>query len=174
MTLVVEEWQRREKRTISALPPGTRRYLILSFGTWDLARRNIKYFINSSLPTLRIFLDSIQRDNILRKVRVFVTTVPAVLEAAYEDPDNPGEHSCLRNNAALAAVNTLLAETISSYQNVHLVDWFEVSVSRSREANDGIHFVAYDKSRTKILPILNDVGKAMTMLLVDQLCLFEK
>ena len=174
MQLVINDWKRREKKAIAALPPGTRRYLVLSFGTWDLARRKVKYFVKNSIPLLLTFLESVQRDSVLARVKIIVTTVPAVLEGAYKDYSHPGYHSCLRNNALLAAVNALIAAAIKRFLNVYLVDWFEISVSRTNFATDTIHYLKYDKKVKKTLSSLNDIEKIMTMTLADQICSLEK
>lgn len=126
---------------------------------------NIKYFVSRSLPAFREFLESLRKDKVLSQVKVIVTTIPAIWEHTYAVSRLGGLHTNLRNNAMLAAANRLLADTVHAFDNVALVDWFEVTVSRSLKATDKNHYVT-----AKGQPTLNDVGLAMTRLLVESVC----
>jgi hypothetical protein len=101
----------------------------------------------------------------MSRVRVIVTTAPAVWEQTYAFSNLGGLHSNLRNNAMQAAANRLLADTVLAFNDVTLADWFAVTVSRSLEALDNTHYVKVRRE-----PELNDVGLAMMKLLVEDIC----
>jgi hypothetical protein len=101
----------------------------------------------------------------MSRVKVIVTTTPAVWEQTYAFLNLGGLHSNLRNNAMLAAANRLLADTVLAFNDVALADWFAVTVSRSLQALDNTHYVNVKRKHE-----LNDVGLAMMKLLVEDLC----
>jgi hypothetical protein len=155
-------WKTREKSRVNLSQ--VRRTLVISFGTWDMMRVNIKYFVSKTIPILRTFLESRRQDVHLSRVKVVLTTIPAAVESPYIDQRHAPARYDLRNNAMLAAANHLLVETALMFDDVTIVDWFSVTVARSSAATDHIHYL---KPGTKSL---NDVGIAMMRLLVDQMC----
>jgi hypothetical protein len=163
------KWQKRERRLASLSnklnqSSTDRRTLVISFGTWDTARIHVKYFLTKALVMLHNFFELRRSDTILSKVKVVITTIPAVTEQPYIDVKHPTAHSCLSNNAMLAAVSRLLADIALKFDDVSIADWFGVSLSRSHETDDGIHHLRFDGVH------LNDVGLGMMRLLVEQVC----
>jgi hypothetical protein len=155
-------WITREKSGVKRLQ--VRQTLAISFGTWDLMRVNIKYFVTKTIPILRTFLESRRLDVDLSRVKVVLTTIPAAFELPYIDPRYAPVRYDLRNNAMLAAANRLLVETALMFDDVIIADWFSVTVARSSAATDRVHYLKEDTTS------LNDVGIAMMRLLVDQMC----
>ncbi len=64
-----------------------------------------------------------------------------------------------------AAANRLLADIVYAFDDVALADWFAVTVSRSLEARDDIHYMNVTRQLD-----LNDVGLAMMRMLVEHVC----
>jgi hypothetical protein len=114
---------------------------------------------------LRAFFEHIRRDTILSKIKVIVTTVPAVREDFYLDWTRPGSvvHTNLRNHAMMAAAMTLLTDLVREFSDLVLVDWFKPTVSRCNEAAEGgVHYTQQNQ--------LNDVGLTLMRLLADEMC----
>lgn len=187
MVTAVNEWTQREKRRLSRQPARTdgeeephnnypfvvsfarrptkrRRVMVLAIGTWDLSYRHVKYFLSSALPALRAFLDMRRGDRALSAVKVIIANVLAVNEASNLDLQRPGERTKWRSQALVAAANALLGDVVRQYSDVTLVDWFSVTVARSLQATDGLHYLLPGTQQH------NDVGLAMTRLLVEHMC----
>jgi hypothetical protein len=75
-------------------------------------------------------------------------------------------HYCLRNNAALAAINRMLMDTVQTFDDVSIADWFAISVHRTVQAYDDIHYVR----QFEPVPLLSATGIAMTRHLVEKVC----
>ena len=117
--------------------------IILCFGTWDAAYRNIKYFAEQTTKILRKFFASISADPFFSHVKFFVLTTPAWKERAEEFINNnfpyPLTRKNLRNNVLLAAEVSLTIEMLKDFPNVFVLDYYSISISRSNEMTDNYH-----------------------------------
>jgi hypothetical protein len=164
----LHKWSVRERERASvngSRSASVRRRLIISFGTWDTHNINIKYFVSKALPMIRQFFELRQSDAVLSQVKVIITTTPAVREYPYMDSQYPTAHSCLRNNALLAAANRLLVDTVQMFDDVSVVDWFGITAPYTEQARDLYHYV-WEQDPLKLSP----TGVAMTRLLIQAVC----
>ena len=162
----IKRWETKQKILVMAKHLKIiRPCLILSAGTWDLQLINVKYFVNHALPALHHFFNYSKHDSVFSKIKIFVTTAPAIQEAAHQDQKHLPAKRNLGNNALIAAAMDLLTQVVEPFDHVTLVDWFAMTVSRTLKASDKIHYI------TKEEKVLNDVGWTMTRLLFEHLCL---
>jgi hypothetical protein len=125
--------------------------LVLSFGTWDVAFRNITQLVQYGMPAFSQWLHDIRPELDSGRVRVIIFTPPAQGENLnFSNPLQPTNRTDLRNNALVASVVSLIRDAVRDkatgnktvLPNVHIVDYFAMTFARRGESVDGIHYIA--------------------------------
>ena len=146
--------------------------VLISFGSWDAMFRNVKYFARYTMSALVKFFETIRDDSLFSRVKFYVLTVPAV-------PDTPRRLSNkvidnkirdLRNNALLAAIAGLIIYALKEFQNVVVLDYFAITVSRNNEALDATHFLRPEVNNDTV-DMHGPIGIAAVKLLLENMCL---
>lgn len=168
----LQQWAARERqRASNAFQDNAlaeRRRLIIAFCTWDIMRVNLRYLVSKGLAMIRSFLEDRRADHVLSKVKIVLATISAAPEHDFKDTNfaNATVHYCLRNNAALAAINRMLIDTVQTFDDVSVADRFAISVHRTVQAYDDIHYVR----QFEPVPLLSATGVAMTRHLIEKVC----
>ena len=145
------------------------RIVVLGFGTWDAAFRNIKYYFRFTTKILSEFFSSIKGDPTYSQVKFYVLTAPAWKERSQENRKLPLKRRNLRNNALLAALVSLTFETLKGYPNVFLVDYYSMSLSRSNEMVDNYHYIV-PQVKKKNVSMVGPVGMTAAKVLLENIC----
>ena len=143
--------------------------VLLSFGTWDAALRNMKYFAENTTTILKQFFKTISDDPSFSGVKFFVLTAPAWRERADENNKPPFERKNLRNNPQLAATVYWTVEILKSFPNIGLLDYYSISISRCDEMADAHHYIIPAVIENKAT-MLGPVGITTANLLLEKMC----
>jgi hypothetical protein len=142
--------------------------LVISTGSWDVAYRNISLFVQYGLPALKRFFDAVQKHLDANRMRIVVITAPAFSEQFNtRDIGRPYNRTDLRNNAIIAAVNSLISGIIRNRKNVVKVDFFAMTYCRWQETVDGCHYLRYD---WRLRVTRSEVGMAVKDELTSVMC----
>ena len=142
---------------------------IISAGSWDIANRHVQHFVWNSIQILKSLVQTLGEIAKQLGTKVIVINLPSYNEMSSVLWQNNVRYD-LRNGAVLAAVNALLSEAFHSYDNVILLDWFEISRSRNDETiGDSIHYIRPYLFHDGI-HMIGDVGIAMANSLISELC----
>ena len=144
--------------------------LAAGFGSWDSAFRNISQFVFYSIPALRNFLDAINGNSkLLAATKVVVYNVPAGnFKTNFSSSRHPLKRTELRNDALIAAVNSLIADVVRNRPNVKLVDFYAITLPRKTEAVDRVHYLKFDSKGTKVIG--SEPGITAANLVLSNVC----
>ena len=147
--------------------------IILCFGTWDAAYRNVKYFAEQTLKVLRKFFASISADPIFSHAKFFVLTASAWKERAEEFINNnfpyPTQTKKLAQNCFAAADVSLTIETLKDFPNIFKQDCYSMPISRSYEMTDNYHYIKLEDTKVGTA-IVGPVGLAASKVLLEKMC----
>jgi hypothetical protein len=95
------------------------------------------------LPALEQFFYTVQNYLDANRMRIVVLTAPAFSEQFNtSNPFRPYDRGDLRNNAIIAAANSLISDVIKDRKNVK-VDFFAMTYCRWHEAVDWCHYIKF-------------------------------
>ena len=145
--------------------------VLLSFGAWDAALRNPKYFVKYTTEVLKQFFTTVLGDPILSHVKFFVLTAPALKDRAGENDKLPIKQQKLLHNPLVAATVFFTADILKSFPNVDLLDFYAISISRVNEVADKYHYLAPQITENKAT-MVGPVGIIAANLFLEKICEF--
>ena len=172
LKMAMQEWLANQKKILqSENILNTSYVIVLQFGTWDLAFRNIKYFIFHTIPTIRRLLEAIKSDALLSKSKVVIWGPPAFREYDGDfDQVNPVLRLDLRNNALIAAANAMIRDVAASLHSTVFVDYYTQTFCRIHETIDRTHYL-WANVRNNSISMEGAVGIVSAKLLLRHVCL---
>ena len=147
--------------------------LVAGFGAWDAAFRNISQFVYYSIPALRTFFDAITTNaKLLANTRIVIYNVPAVTRnEIYDLSMHPLTRKELRNNALIAAINSLIADVVRKRPNIKLIDFYAMTLPRKNEAVDGQHYINVEVVKNERQIFISEPGITAANHLLSNICM---
>ena len=145
--------------------------VLLSFGSWDAAVRNPKYFAKYTTVILKQLFTTILDDPILSHVKFFVLTAPAWKERPDDKNKLLIQRKILQHNPIAAAMVFFTAEILKSFPNIDFLDYYAISISRTNEVVDQYHYLLPKIIGNKTT-MVGPVGITAANLFLEKLCEF--
>lgn len=138
--------------------------IVLSTGAWDLTFRNRRYFVKHSIPAFRKLVGRLTSE--LPLAKIYLWPPPSC-------PELSSDFSYAVNNAAVAACVNLLIEAVSGFPNVHIVDFYSMTLgypTSVAQFKADWHYLRYHTGYAGSRTVYGEIGVETSAILLHELC----